>query len=107
LRILNSIIQLACEPGGKLATPRYKDVSVIGNRVTFVIWSREVGGSPAPGASSVPTAASAANSSMGMKPDHVGLMLDGRHDHRASTRPHVAVSGKAFDTAVDRMAAIS
>ena len=36
LRILNSIAQLAYVPGRKMTAPRYKSVSAIGNRVTFV-----------------------------------------------------------------------
>jgi hypothetical protein len=36
LRILNSIAQLAYVPGRKITAPRYKSVSAIGNRVTFV-----------------------------------------------------------------------
>jgi hypothetical protein len=36
LRILNSIAQLAYVLGRKMTAPRYKSVSAIGNRVTFV-----------------------------------------------------------------------
>jgi hypothetical protein len=36
LRILSSIAQLAYVPGRKKTAPRYKSVSAIGNRVTFV-----------------------------------------------------------------------
>jgi hypothetical protein len=36
LRILNAIAQLAYVPGRKMTAPRYKSVSAIGNRVTFV-----------------------------------------------------------------------